>query len=166
MSSKKLTIQLLDKVETARRLLLTLHNSHNRVIPTPNYILSTRGGTLNGIIKHNLKDTNYTQVALNLHDMHEYTETLTKFKEHLGKSTKPLACQGLPDSKSTLKRFFRFEDKLVWLTPFSYSEARERIGGFNDEEHFLVNSKTKMHVKEYFKMAEEFGPDFVVTPCE
>ena len=54
----------------------------------------------------------------------------------------------------------------MWLTPFSYSETRERVGGFNDEEHLLVNSKSKVHVKEYFKMAEEFGPDFVVTPCE
>ena len=81
--NKKLTVQLLDKVDTARRLTLTLHNSHNKVINTPNYILTTRGGALNGIIKHNLRETGYTQVALNLHDMHEYSETLSKFREHL-----------------------------------------------------------------------------------
>jgi hypothetical protein len=40
------------------------------------------------------------------------------------------------------------------------------VGGFNDEDYFLVNSKTKVHVRDYFKMSEEFGADFVVTPCE
>jgi tRNA-guanine family transglycosylase len=39
------------------------------------------------------------------------------------------------------------------LTPFSYSESREKVSGFNDEEHFLINSKAKVHVREYFKMA-------------
>jgi len=38
--------------------------------------MSTRGGALNGVIKHNLRDTKCDQVALNLHDMHEYSETL------------------------------------------------------------------------------------------
>ena len=88
---------------------------------------------------------------------------MTKFRDHLGKG---LPAPGLPTEKSVLKRFFRYEDKIVWLTPFSYSDAREKVGGFNDEEHFLINSKTKIPAREYFKMAEEFGPDFVVTPCE
>jgi len=110
-----------------------------------------------------LRESTYDSVSLNLHDLHEYTDTLTKFREHLSKG---LTAPGLPTEKSVLKRFFRFEDKMVWLTPFSYSDARERVSGFNDEEHFLVNSRTKIHAREYFKMAEELGPDFVVTPCE
>jgi hypothetical protein len=110
-----------------------------------------------------LRESTYDSVSLNLHDLHEYTDTLAKFRKHLSKG---LTAPGLPTEKSVLKRFFRFEEKMVWLTPFSYSEAREKVSGFNDEEHFLVNSRTKIHAREYFKIAEELGPDFVVTPCE
>lgn len=95
-------------------------------------------------------------MALSLHDMHEYKNTLTKFKEH----TKAEAPESL------LKRFFRYEDKMVWLTPFSYSTDRENTSGFNDEEHFQLNLRTKVHVKEYFDMAHQWGADFVVAPCE
>jgi hypothetical protein len=115
-------------------------------------------GALNGIIKHNLKDTKYPGVALSLHDMHEYTNTLAKFKDHLRVKE--------PETTSLLKRFFRYEDKLVWLTPFAHSGDKERTGGFNDEEHFLLNLKTKVHAKEYFDMAQNWGADFVVAPCE
>jgi hypothetical protein len=49
-----------------------------------------------------------------------------------------------------LKRFFRFEDKLLWLTPFAYSPDKERTGGFNDEEHLMLNLNTKVHMSEYY----------------
>lgn len=64
------------------------------------------------------------------------------------------------------KRFFRYEDKLVWLTPFSYSADREKTGGFNDDDWYLLNSKTKVKVDEYFTMAQKWGADVVVSPCE
>lgn len=65
-----------------------------------------------------------------------------------------------------LKRFFRFEDKLLWLTPFAYSPDKERTGGFNDEEHLMLNLNTKVHMSEYYQFASGMGPDFVVAPTE
>ena len=65
-----------------------------------------------------------------------------------------------------LKRFFRFEDKLVWLTPFAYSPDKERTGGFNDEEHLMLNLNTKVHMSEYYQFAGGMGPDIVVAPTE
>ena len=87
-------------------------------------------------------------VALALHDMHDFTKALTAF----------------PGSE--VKRFFRYEDKQVWLTPFSYSAEKEKTGGFNDEDHFLLNSRTKVSADAYFEMARKWAPDFIVTPCE
>ncbi len=55
---------------------------------------------------------------------------------------------------------------MVWLTPFAYSAEKERTGGFNDEEHLLLNLNTKVHMSEYFKLAQHMGPDFVVAPTE
>lgn len=92
-----------------------------------------------------------------MHDLHDYTGTMEKFIEHIKGE----------EERSALKRFFRYEDKHVWLTPFSYSaDQKERTGGFNDDEHFLLNLKTKVKVTDYFEMAGAWGPDFVVTPCE
>lgn len=115
-------------------------------------------GALNGIIKHNLKDTLYPSVALSFHDMHEYTKTLTKFGEHIKEKK--------DEETSILKRFFRYEDKFVWLTPFAHSADKERTGGFTDDEYFLLNLRTKVHVREYFEMAQKWGADFVVAPIE
>jgi hypothetical protein len=55
----------------------------------------------------------------------------------------------------------------VFLTPFSHShDSKERVSCFNDEEHLLLNFKTKVHVREYYQMAEKWGADIVVSPCE
>jgi hypothetical protein len=56
---QKLTLKVLETSDTARRLSVTVHNSHNRVLQTPNYLVSTRGGALNGVIKHNLRDSTF-----------------------------------------------------------------------------------------------------------
>jgi tRNA-guanine family transglycosylase len=80
--------------------------------------------------------------------MHDFTKAITAF----------------PGNE--VKRYFRYEDKQVWLTPFSYSTEREKTGGFNDEDHFLLNSRTKVSADSYFEMARKWAPDFVVTPCE
>jgi len=90
---------------------------------------------------------------LNFHDLHDFKQTLSKFKETISHKGDHQIQTGNPEVKSALKRFFRYEDKLLWLTPFSYSNEREKTGGFNDEEHFLLNSKTKVHVHEYFDMS-------------
>jgi len=128
--------------------------------------LTTKGGALNGIIKHNLKGQGYPCVSLNFHDIYEYSKILDKFSDHV-KHSQAAANLGLPSEQSLLKRFFRFEDKLVWLTPFSYSPDKERTGGFNDEEHLLLNLNTKVHMNEYYKLARSnMGADFVVAPTE
>jgi hypothetical protein len=62
-------------------LTLTIHES--KQLQTPSYILTTKGGALNGILKHNLRDQTYPGVSLNFHDLFEYKFSLTKFKEHL-----------------------------------------------------------------------------------
>ena len=60
---------------------LTIHQS--KQLQTPSYILTTRGGALNGIIKHNLREQAYPGVSINFHDLFEYKLSLTKFREHL-----------------------------------------------------------------------------------
>ena len=45
--------------------------------------MTTKGGALNGIIKHNLKDQSYPGVSLNFHDIYEYSKILDKFKEQV-----------------------------------------------------------------------------------
>lgn len=54
----------------------------------------------------------------------------------------------------------------MWLTPFAYSADKERTGGFNDEEHLMLNLNTKVHMSEYYQFAKDMGPDFVVAPTE
>jgi hypothetical protein len=81
-SNLKLSLTISNTFETARRCTLAFNNK-KITLETPNYILTTKGGALNGIIKQNLKDSNYSQVSLNMHDMLEYSETLSKFKEYI-----------------------------------------------------------------------------------
>lgn len=52
------------------------------------------------------------------------------------------------------------------FTPFSYSLDKERVSGFNDETHFQVNFKHKVHVNDYFDFAIQNGSDLIVAPCE
>jgi hypothetical protein len=53
------------------------------------------------------------------------------------------------------------------FSPFSYSADKEKVGGFNDEEHFLINNKHKVNVSEYFDFALNSNkPDIVVSPLE
>ena len=73
---------------------------------------------MNGIIKHNLRSIPYPSVSINLHDLHAYAETLKAFNAHI--NDKPPQ-EDEKQAKSVLKEFFKFEDKFVWLTPFSYS---------------------------------------------
>ena len=113
---------------------------------------------MKGIIKHNLNGTSFESVALNLHDMHDYSGAMKKFIPHIKEK------EGA--DSSALKRYFRFEDKFVWLTPFSYSADREKTGGFNNEDSYLLHSRHKVDVSEYYSMACEWGADFVVSPCE
>ena len=68
---------------------------------------------------------------------------MTKYIEHIKTQ----------DAPSAIKSFFKFEDKLVWLTPFAYSSERERTVGFADEDQLLLNFRHKVHVNEYYEMA-------------
>ena len=45
--------------------------------------MTTKGGALNGIIKHNLKGQGYPCVSLNFHDIYEYSKILDKFSDHV-----------------------------------------------------------------------------------
>jgi len=60
---------------------LILHES--KQLHTPSYILTTKGGALSGILKHNLRDQSYPGVSLNFHDLFDYKLSLTKFKEQI-----------------------------------------------------------------------------------
>jgi len=64
---------------------LTLHES--KLLHTPSYILTTKGGALNGILQHNLRDQSYPGISLNFHDLFDYKLSLTKFKEHINTAT-------------------------------------------------------------------------------
>ena len=86
--------------------------------------------------------------------MHDFTGAMGKFLARLS------------EGESAIKRYFRYEDKQVWLTPFSYSTEKEKTAGFNDEDQYLLNSRNKVSVETYFQMAKAWGADFVVTPCE
>ena len=94
-------------------------------------------GALRGIIKPNLKEVDYEMIALNFHDMHDYLGTIKKYKDHL---------KGTRNENNPLKRYFNFNDKLVMLSPFSYSKDKEKVSGFNDEINFLINGKNKVNL--------------------
>jgi hypothetical protein len=112
-----------------------------------------------------LREQGYPAVSLNFHDLYEYKFSLNKFKEHIQIHSHQRL--GSDDESSLLKRFFRFDkNKLLWMTPFAYSGDKERTGGFNDEDHLLLNLNTKVPMTEYYEMAVTMGPDFVVAPTE
>lgn len=77
--------------------------------------------------KFNLKQIDFPYVSLNFADLHSYQKTFTSFKAHLEKNN---------DAGNLLKRYFRHEDKTVIFTPFPYSTDKERVSGYNDENHF------------------------------
>jgi hypothetical protein len=63
---------------------------------------------------------------------------LKKYKNH---------AETLPELRrpaNPMKRYFNYEDKIVMFSPFSYSPDKEKVSGFNDEEHFLIGGKNKV----------------------
>ena len=46
-----------------------------------------------------------------------------------------------------VKKYFNYEDKLVMLSPFSYSDKQEKVSGFNDDAHYLLNGKHKVKLQ-------------------
>eukprot|EP00347_Sterkiella_histriomuscorum_P003481 403364131 len=174
--AKKSFMRVVLTVEKARKLEINFRN--NQTMLTPNFIMTTKGGALNGIIKHNLKEVNYQGVSLNFHDMYDYFPTLAKYREHLEKLNADLLQNNQQNNqsdeqkleqqhaKNPLKRYFNFDDKLVMFSPFSYSVDKEKVSGFNDETHFQVNFRHKVHVDKYFEFALQNTPDMIVSPCE
>ena len=84
-------------------------------------------------------------ISLNFHDMFEYKGTLGKYKEHLVKVGK--------EGENSLKRYFNYNDKLVVLSPFSYSLDKEKVSGFNDDVHFLLNGRHKVYFKNILRFS-------------
>ena len=38
------------------------------------------------------------------------------------------------------------------FSPFDYSDDKEKVSGYNDEQFFQLNGKEKVKVEDYFKM--------------
>lgn len=54
-----------------------------------------------------------------------------------------------------MKKYFKHEDKIVFFTPFPYFKEKERVGGFNDDQHLLLNGREKVNIKDYYAMVED-----------